>query len=451
MPQFVRRLNRWLLFLILLALCAFPIQFLFASKFKEGGLSFSFGMPTDDIVLMLHSNTAYVGRYLVPIDERENKASPYQQSGETLVPARFLASKLEAELAYDEAKGTITFTKDEARVTYRLNKPEVKIAGATSPVKTTPHVKDGLTYVPLRPVSEALGRNIYARDGLIALSKRDDAPNEAEWNDWRKELSQYIDYDTFGPYGVQLGGRFERVFRRWEDAVAYARQAPGRRVTYRGQHVMWDPEKPAPKSFRYNGAPLILQLPELPRGCEVTALAMLLKTADVDVDKMELAREIRRDPTPYKKTGGKVHFGNPHKGFVGDMYTFANPGLGVYHEPIAELAERYLPGRIADLTGTSIEHLLWIVGQGTPVWVIHTTMYDEVPDKYWVTWQTPDGPVRVTYFEHSFIVTGYDEKYVYINDPLGRRDRIERSAFQRGWEQMGSQAITYLPPEESVE
>lgn len=166
MPQFVRRLNRWLLFLILLALCAFPIQFLFASKFKEGGLSFSFGMPTDDIVLMLHSNTAYVGRYLVPIDERENKASPYQQSGETLVPARFLASKLEAELAYDEATGTITFTKDEARVTYRLNKPEVKIAGATSSVKTAPHVKNGLTYVPLRPVSEALGRNIYARTDL---------------------------------------------------------------------------------------------------------------------------------------------------------------------------------------------------------------------------------------------------------------------------------------------
>jgi uncharacterized protein YvpB len=48
-------------------------------------------------------------------------------------------------------------------------------------------------------------------------------------------------------------------------------------------------------------------------------------------------------------------------------------------------------------------------------------------------------------------VTGYDEKYVYINDPLGRRNRIERSAFQRGWEQMGSQAITYLPSEESVE
>lgn len=234
MPQFVRRLNRWLLFLILLALCAFPIQFLLASKFKEGGLSFSFGMPTDDIVLMLHSNTAYVGRYLVPIDEQNDKASPYQQSGETLVPARFLASKLEAELAYDQAKGTITFTKDDARVTYRLNKPEVKIAGATSPVKTTPHVKDGLTYVPLRPVSEALGRNIYARDGVIALRNRDDAPNETQWNDWRKELSQYIDYDTFGPYGVQLGGRFERVFRRWEDAVAYARQAPGRRVTYRG-------------------------------------------------------------------------------------------------------------------------------------------------------------------------------------------------------------------------
>ncbi|RUQ24224.1 hypothetical protein ELQ35_21975 [Peribacillus cavernae] len=40
------------------------------------------------------------------------------------------------------------------------------------------------------------------------------------------------------------------------------------------------------------------QYPELPRGCEVTSLAMLLHYYDVKVSKMELADKVKKDPTP---------------------------------------------------------------------------------------------------------------------------------------------------------
>ncbi len=75
--------------------------------------------------------------------------------------------------------------------------------------------------------------------------------------------------------------------------------------------------------------PFIQQLPELPRGCEVTSLAMLLQYKGVEVDKMKLASEIYR--VPFEENG--LH-GNPYEGFVGNIYTKSEPGYGVYHQPI---------------------------------------------------------------------------------------------------------------------
>ncbi|WP_257350897.1 C39 family peptidase [Pseudalkalibacillus decolorationis] len=191
--------------------------------------------------------------------------------------------------------------------------------------------------------------------------------------------------------------------------------------------------------------PLISQQPELARGCEVTSLAMMLQYAGVNVDKMTLAEQVKKDPTPYSEKDGNVYFGNPNTGFVGNMYTFSEEGYGVYHGPIAQLAEQYLPNRVVDFTGSSFETIYQYLDEGKPVWVINNTWFDIVPSEYWQTWQTPAGPIEVTMKEHSVLVTGYDDEYIYFNDPLAnmKNRKISKEKFKRGWEQMGSQAITY--------
>jgi uncharacterized protein YvpB len=194
-------------------------------------------------------------------------------------------------------------------------------------------------------------------------------------------------------------------------------------------------------------APLIKQYPELPRGCEVTSLAMLLQFAGENVDKMTLANEVKKDPTPYSVSGGKVYFGNPHDGFVGDMYNLQNPGLGVFHEPIRELAEQYLPGRIIDMTGSDFEKLKIPLSAEQPVWVIINTAYQKISEDLFQTWETPSGAVKVTSKEHSVLVTGYDDQFIYFNDPLtGIKNKTAPiQDFKEAWVQMGSQAITILP------
>lgn len=192
--------------------------------------------------------------------------------------------------------------------------------------------------------------------------------------------------------------------------------------------------------------PLVKQFPELPRGCEVTALTMLLNYHGYDTTKMELARKIKKDPTPYKEQGGKIYFGNPHQGFVGDIYSRSNPGLGVYVEPIIDLAYIYAKTDVVNLTNQKELELMFALSAGYPVWIITNTTYSKLPASAFQTWHTALGKIKVTYKEHSVVITGYDENYYYFNDPLdGKNKKAPKASFIEAWQQMGSQAITIQP------
>ena len=191
--------------------------------------------------------------------------------------------------------------------------------------------------------------------------------------------------------------------------------------------------------------PIVKQLPELPRGCEVTSLTMLLQYAGVDTDKMTLARQIKKNPAKMQKINGQVHFGDPNDGFIGDMYNIHQPGLGVYHTPIKELAEHYLPGKIIDFTNGDFSQIKKYLSQNRPIWVIINTAYKKLDSSYFHTWETSNGEISVTYKEHSVVVTGYDQDFIYFNDPLtGHKNKKAPIAdFEKAWVQMGRQAITY--------
>lgn len=192
-------------------------------------------------------------------------------------------------------------------------------------------------------------------------------------------------------------------------------------------------------------APTIKQFPELPRGCEVTSLAMLLQYKGINVGKMELAEKIPKDTTPLIKEGSNISWGHPNDGFIGDMYSYNNPGYGVYHLPIKKLAEEYMPGKVVDLTGSEFNELKTYLSLGSPVWVITNATYNSLPDSAFETWQTPRGDLNITYRLHSVLITGYDDKYVYFNDPLNgeKNKRVSTDNFIAAWEQLGSQAVTY--------
>lgn len=191
-------------------------------------------------------------------------------------------------------------------------------------------------------------------------------------------------------------------------------------------------------------APVFAQLPELPAGCEITSLTMLLHYNGITKSKMELAVEMPKDDTPVilNPDGSVAYWGNPNTGFVGDV-TRKTRGFGIYHSGLFPLLKTYIPQAI-DITGEPFELYEQQIANNIPV-IIWTTIDFNIPYK-WVTWDTPIGPIKTTYAEHAVLLVGYDENNVYLNDPLSgkKQVKVNKNQFIDSWTAMGKQGLTYL-------
>jgi uncharacterized protein YvpB len=209
------------------------------------------------------------------------------------------------------------------------------------------------------------------------------------------------------------------------------------------QPIVLTAAAPPPAQSVMLDAPVVRQLPELPSGCEITSLTMLLQYFGIQKDKMELVPEMKRDRTPIQrgKDGSIAYWGNPNTGFVGDIMG-ANKGFGIYHAALYELEQAYIP-KAVDLTNQPFTKLEQQLREGIPS-VVWTTINFQVPDK-WTAWDTPIGPIQTTFMEHAVLLVGFDQQFVYVNDPLSGQAnvKIDKTQFMQTWEAMGRQALSY--------
>lgn len=156
--------------------------------------------------------------------------------------------------------------------------------------------------------------------------------------------------------------------------------------------------------------PLIEQRPELPTGCEITAVTMMLKYAGADVDKVSLAHKM-----PYDKS-------DCNKGFVGDPFT--DNGDSIYPPALMKLVKKYA-GSSTDLTGKQLADLIAYVDQSRhPI----------------VTWVGDfDG-----FNTHALLMTGSNDSQIFYNDCwTGEQTSIPYAKFEEIYSKLGQRAISY--------
>lgn len=183
----------------------------------------------------------------------------------------------------------------------------------------------------------------------------------------------------------------------------------------------------------------ISQYPELPTGCEVTALAILLNHSGVGVSKLELANKIKKAPKPVYRNG-EYSGEHPNNAFIGNPYSVDS--YGVFMNPIIDLASNYIDIlRIDNMQDATFDSILDRVRSGIPVMVITTR--DLVAPKYDKYWTLENGN-KFTWpsYEHSMVVVGYDSSTVYVSDPTyGKLVGYSRDRFEDMWNRLGKQAL----------
>lgn len=193
---------------------------------------------------------------------------------------------------------------------------------------------------------------------------------------------------------------------------------------------------------KIEGVSAIGQYPQLPTGCEATALTMLFNYSGLMVSKKDVANALPKVSLP-QYSQGKKRGSHPNEGFIGNPYS--SHSYGVYAEPILKVIEHYLPGRSEDLRGKNIDELLEIVKEGRPVMIWATINMSNV--SYTQSWLLQTGE---TFWwpnnEHALVIVGYDDKWIYMNDPYtGTERKFSRAAVNNRYYTLGKQAVAILP------
>ncbi len=188
--------------------------------------------------------------------------------------------------------------------------------------------------------------------------------------------------------------------------------------------------------------PLILQNPKYPNGCEAASAVMLLNYYGISITLDEFINLLPKSLV-YEKNG--VRYGpNPAKYYAGDPSNYSY-GWGCFDTVIASTINKILESNNSYLKSNSSDTKtsLDILAYHSPCLIWTTINYNIASDIY--TWSSYDKKETYTYpkDEHVVVLTGYDNDYYYINDPLkeNKNIKIPKSILENSFDSLGRQYV----------
>ena len=194
----------------------------------------------------------------------------------------------------------------------------------------------------------------------------------------------------------------------------------------------------------------ILQNPELPVGCEITALTILLNYYGFDADKTDMAKNYL--PTSWgnsRTVDGKLYKDSFFDYFIGDPFS---RGYGCFSPAIEKAANAYISSHgggytVKNISGCHPDTLYEYLIAGTPVLCWATD--GMIEPEYYETWYDNATGEQLDWYlnEHCFVLAGFNiaNSTVTLNDPMKGIIDYNIDKFEVRFKQMHSQAIVLIP------
>jgi len=106
---------------------------------------------------------------------------PVIYGGKTLVPLRTISEFFNAEVNWDEVSRSAVINVNENRIEFFENKNTYTVNGEEKMLEQVPIIKDGTLLVPLRDISESIGKEVYWHERgiiIIGTNQKVDTPNK---------------------------------------------------------------------------------------------------------------------------------------------------------------------------------------------------------------------------------------------------------------------------------
>lgn len=132
--------------------------------------------PTDRIVLQFGNSTAlHNGESIQITEDNGSELAPYQEDGIAMLPVRWFAEETGFTATWDALSKIVILTDEEnkkTQVRLPIGSTEMQVGDTPVALDVSALIRGGVTYVPVRALSEALGWNVTnsaAADSYIFL------------------------------------------------------------------------------------------------------------------------------------------------------------------------------------------------------------------------------------------------------------------------------------------